>query len=60
MKSKFTTYCGCASAAGTVIATFNFTPLVTKIALCVSGIATAVGLVVARDNSVTDERAGAK
>lgn len=58
--SKLTTWCGIVSAVGTTVATFNFSPIVTKISLCVSGCATAIGLILARDNGVTDEQAGAK
>jgi len=58
--SKLTTWCGVVIAVSTVVAGFNFSPLVTKMALCISGCANAAGLVLARDNNVSDEKAGAK
>lgn len=60
MKSKWTTICGAVALAGTGVAQFNFSPMVTKIALCASTVATSLGLFFARDNKVTDEQAGAK
>lgn len=60
MKSKLTTYCGAAGTVAAVVATYNFSPLVTKIAACVAACANGLGLFFARDNGVSDERAGAK
>ena len=60
MKIKLTTYCGAVGIVGVTVAQFNFTPLVTKIALCVAGIGNGLGLFFSRDNKVTDEQAGAK
>jgi hypothetical protein len=60
MTSKLTTYCGAITIAATTVAQFDFSPKVTKVALCVASIATGVGLYFARDNKVTDEDAGAK
>ena len=59
MTSKLTTICGAIGIAATGVATCNFGPLTTKIALCVSGIAGSLGLFFARDNKVTDEASGA-
>ena len=59
MASKLTTICGAISViAGTVVAS-GFSPLVTKIAGCIASAATGLGLFFARDNSVSDEQAGA-
>ena len=58
--SKLTTYCGAISAAAAIVATYGFSPLTTKIASCVGAISTSIGLILARDNGVSDEQAGAK
>jgi len=60
MTSKYTTICGAVGIIATTVATFNFTPMVTKVALCVSAASTSLGLFFARDNKVSDEKAGAK
>jgi hypothetical protein len=57
--SKLTTICGIIAGASSVVATYNFTPLITKISSCVAAVATSVGLILARDNKVSDEQAGA-
>jgi len=59
MTSKYTTYCGIATIVASTIATYNFSPLVTKISACAAAIATGIGLLLARDNKVSDEQAGA-
>lgn len=60
MKSKLTTYCGAAALAAVTVSQFNFSPMVTKVSLCVAAVGNALGLFFARDNRVTDEKAGAK
>jgi hypothetical protein len=59
MKSKYTTYCGAAAAVATTVATFNFTPMVTKISGCIAACAMALTGYFARDNHISDEQAGA-
>jgi hypothetical protein len=59
MTSKLTTICGAVGLVAGVVAVNNFTPLVTKIAACVATCANSLGLYFARDNKVSDEKAGA-
>ena len=59
MTSKLTTYCGAVGAVASIVATYGFGPMTTKIASCVAACATGAGLYFARDNHVSDEVAGA-
>ena len=59
-KSWKTTTCGIIAAAAGGVAAANIDPIVTKIAMVITSIATAAMGFFARDNNVSSEQAGAK
>lgn len=59
MRSPKTSTFGAIGTVAAIVVTFEFSPLVTKIAACVGACASSLGLLCARDNSTSDEKAGA-
>ncbi len=60
MNSKLTTICGAVGIVAGIVVAAGFDPMATKIAGVICTSANSLGLFFARDNKVSDEKAGAK
>ena len=58
MKNWKTTLCGAVAASASIVATFNFSPLVTKISLCLAAVAGGLIGVFSKDHDNTDDGTG--